>query len=377
MRIIYSRVVASFSLAMLMLVVALAPMGLPRPAAAAAPDLSCVEYLVGARICSTPDAGPAGLRYTTYDASGQATTPGSYAFLDTDGAVVTTYEGLRDGSATGLRIHQSDAGGTSRATVYNAVEAGDVFEWRQASDCFVRYMVTEVKHDPAGDPPRKLLAVAWMTYAFTGCSGAVVAITAVSVQFGGLPDLGGTSLTAPVVHGVYQIVPVGWTGATKAPERSERASSYPDLVQTTDIAEARKMRHWRDLAVPAGWTFSKAEGGGYEINPRDGYCAWYVTATGEPGLEVCADKGVRIWYGAGKAAWHNGTSVAETRVVAGRPAVVIYNKTRAYFPLTLAVYDAATRVEYTIYGQDKSLRGGNVDAVIAIARSLFEPPNAP
>ena len=67
----------------------------------------------------------------------------------------------------------------------------------------------------------------------------------------------------------------------------------------------------------------------------------------------------------------------ETRVVAGRPAAVIYNKTRAYFPLTLSVYDAATQVEYTIYGRDRSLRGGNVDAVIAIAESLFEPPNAP
>ena len=183
-------------------------------------------------------------------------------------------------------IHQNDSAGTSQADFYDLVEVGDLMEWRQASDCFVRYTITEVKDDPTGDHPRKLLAVAWMTYAFTGCSGAISPTATASFAWGPLPDLGGPGLTAPVVHGVYQIVPVGWTGATKAPERSERSSSYPDLVQTTDIAEARKMRHWREPAVPAGWTFYKADGGGYEINPVDGYCAWYVTATGEPGVEV-------------------------------------------------------------------------------------------
>ena len=113
-------------------------------------------------------------RYTTYDTTGAATTQGSYAFLTGSGddeTAVTTYEGLRDGSATGLRIHKSDAYGASQAGVYDAVAVGDVVEWREASDCFVRYPVTEVKDDPAGDPPRKLLAVKVMTYAFTGCSG--------------------------------------------------------------------------------------------------------------------------------------------------------------------------------------------------------------
>ena len=213
-----------------------------------------------------------------------------------------------------------------------------------------------------------------MTYAFTGCSGPVVADAPVTFDFGPLADLGGPGLTAPVVHGVYQIV-MGWTGATKALERSE-SSPAPPVVQTTDIAEARKMRHWRELAVPAGWAFDKAQGGGYEISPVDGYCGWYVTATGEPGLEICGKKGVRIWYGASKAAWHNGTSVRETRVVAGRPASVIYNKTDAYFPLTLRVYDAPHRSSTRSTGGTAVL-GGNVDAVIAIAESLFALPNEP
>ena len=316
------------------------------------------------------------LSYNRFDATDWARTPGSYVF-SRGGSALTTYEELREATPATLYLHQSDAHRRSRADVFAAVSVGDFFEWRQADDCWVRYQVTRPPWDRRFGPLRKGLAIEPMTYAFTGCSGPVVADTPVTFDFGPLPALGGPGLAAPVVHGVYQIVPVGWTGATKAPERSERSSSYPDLVQTRDIAEARKMRHWREPAVPTGWSFDKAEGGGYEINPVDGYCVWYVTATGEPGVEVCANKGSRIWYGAGKAAWHNGTSVAETRVVAGRPGAVIYNNTRAYFPLTLSVYDAATQVEYTIYGQDRSLLGGNVDAVIAIAESLFARPTSP
>ena len=161
------------------------------------------------------------IRYTTYDTTGAATTPGSYAFLTGSGddeTAVTTYEGLRDGTATGLRTNKSDAYGASQAGVYDAVAVGDIFEWRKANDCFVRYEVTEVKADPAGTAPRKQLAIEWMTYAFTGCSGAVVANAAASFGWGPLPDLGGTSLTAPVRHGPYQLVPAGWTGSVEEPE---------------------------------------------------------------------------------------------------------------------------------------------------------------
>ena len=120
-------------------------------------------------------------------------------------------------------IHQNDSVGTSQADFYDLVQVGDIVEWREADDCWVvRYTVTEVKDDPAGDPPRKLLAVAWMTYAFTGCSGAVAANAVASFAWGPLPALGGTSLTAPVVHGMTQIVPGDWTGAIM--ERPTRSS---------------------------------------------------------------------------------------------------------------------------------------------------------
>ena len=93
----------------------------------------------------TPDATTA-FRYDTYDTAGAVATAGSYAFLSgEDGAsVVTTYEGLRDGTTTALLIHKSDADGTSQADVYGEVAEGHLIEWLKTDDCFVRYRVTDV-----------------------------------------------------------------------------------------------------------------------------------------------------------------------------------------------------------------------------------------
>ena len=346
---------------------------------------------LGLDSCPLP---PTTLTYDTYDATGEASTPGSYAFLTegADGAmsVVTTYEGLRDGSATRLLIHTTDAAGTSQARALASLEAGDLFEWRRADDCFVRYTVEEVMEEPAGTAPRKALDVAWMTYAFTGCSGAIPsgsssgsagdsgAGTGASVIWGALPHLGGPGLTAPVVHGVYQIVPVGWTGATKAREDSEWSEPYDELIHTTDITVARTMRHWREPAVPAGWTFAKAEGGGYVFQPLDGYCAWWERAPGQTGLEVCGKKGVRIWFGVGEGESENGVRY-ETRVVAGRPAFVAYGAGPGPSYLELRVHDPDTDVEYTLQASGLRRRdarlGRTVDQSIAelivIAEGMF------
>ena len=110
-------------------------------------------------------------RYDTYDTTGAVATPGSYAFLsnpDDTSTVVTTYEALRDGTTTALLIHTSDADGAPRADVYDAVEAGDLFEWHKADDCFVRYRVTDVPEADATATHREL-GVRWETYAFQGC----------------------------------------------------------------------------------------------------------------------------------------------------------------------------------------------------------------
>ena len=109
------------------------------------------------------------LGYGGYDSTGAVTAAGSYAFLTAgdDGAMtaVTTYAGLRDGTATSLLIHQSDAAGTSRADVYDALEAGDLVEWQDADDCFVRYRVTGTSVDGVA----REFEVRPETYAFESC----------------------------------------------------------------------------------------------------------------------------------------------------------------------------------------------------------------
>ena len=179
-----------------------APTGTPSPTAEAAPAQTPTPTptpVATAAPTPTAEAAPpetpsaTAFRYDTHDTTGEVAEPGSYAFLadpaDTTSAV-TTYEALRDGTTTALLIHKSDAHGASQAALYDAVEAGDLFEWHEADDCFVRYKVNEVKPDSSGTVPRKLLAVEWMTYGFTGCSGVVSANAAATVDWGELPDLG-------------------------------------------------------------------------------------------------------------------------------------------------------------------------------------------
>ncbi len=72
--------------------------------------------------------------------------------------------------------------------------------------------------------------------------------------------------------------------------------------------------------------------------------------------------------------------IHETRLIAGRPALVSYSpgpNVSSYFSASVQIYDPATESEYRVYGKALSLRGTNIDATIAIARSLFEPPNPP
>ena len=325
---------------------------------------------------ATPDETTA-LRYNAYDAAGEAASAGSYAFLSgADGAasVVATYEGLRDGTAKRLLIHKSDTQGVSRATLYDAVAAGDFSEWRESDDCWVRYRVTEVLPDPPGSAPRKLLAVEWTTYAFTGCSGAIAADTAVVFDWGPLPDLGGPSLAVPIRHGPFQIVPEGWEGQVEEdPFRPWPANSYAKSVVTADLAEARRLPHWRDPTLPSGWTLLLASSGDPSYDPPYGYCAFWANDRGYGGVEICGgfhpspDQPV-------ESSWHGG--VVETRMIAGRPTFVVYSPPgpnhNRYYSIQVWIYDPATAAAYDVNGYDWTLTGNNVDAVIAIARSLFE-----
>ncbi len=85
---------------------------------------------------------------------------------------------------------------------------------------------------------------------------------------GELSDPGGLSLTTPAIHGVYQITPPGWTGATKTQyeEDIDDTPAYDTPVFTRSLAEARKLAHWRDSDLPAGvnWLFDRAVSGGLQ-----------------------------------------------------------------------------------------------------------------
>ena len=328
-------------------------------------------------------AADTALRYQTYDLTGTAASAGSYAFLtDADGAMsaVATYEGLRDGSTEQLLIHKADAQGTSQAALYDAVAPGDLFEWREAYDCWVRYQVSEVKPDPSGAAARALLAVERMSYAFTGCSGPIAADAAVLLAWGSLPDLGGPSLAAPLVHGPYQLVPEGWNGAVREPKTYDSPGySATNPIYTEDLAEARRLPYWRNPALPTGWTFSWATAGDVSA-PTYGYWAVFAAERGGHGVTIF---GYYADYRGHpeEASWRNARGAFETRTIAGRPARVAYSPPGPshddFFPVTVWIYDPSTEAEYVVLGKVKSLRGSNVDVVIAIARSLFEKADIP
>ena len=320
------------------------------------------------------------LCYSIYDVAGESAAMGSYAFLSDSGdaaGVVDTYEGLRNGTASRLLIHKADAQGVSQATFYDAVAAGDFFEWREADDCWVRYRVTKVLPDPPSAAPRKLLAVEWTTYAFSGCSGAIAADAAVAFDWGPLPDLGGPSLIAPIRHGPFQIVPEGWEGPVEEdPFRPWPGNSYANPVFTADLAEARQLPYWRDPALPPGWTLLSASSGDPSHDPPYGYCASWANDRGYRGVGICGgfhpspDQPV-------ESSWHGGRGgVVETRMIAGRPAFVVYSPAgpnhNRYYSIQVWIYDPVTVAAYDVNGYDWTLNGSNIDAVIAIARSLFD-----
>ena len=328
----------------------------------------------------TPVApGPTTFRYDTYDTTGAVATPGSYAFLsdpDDPSTAVTTYEGLRDGTATALLIHTSDADGASRADLYDAVEAGDLFEWRQADDCFVRYLVTEVKPDPTGAVPRKALVVQWTIYAFTGC-GESIASSPVSIIWGPQPALGGDTLTVPVMVGIHQLVPENWTGAVRDIAH-EAAPGGSHLIQQANPSTAvlSELDYWREPKIPEGWSLAYISAG-TSSDPYQGFSAIYSPTEGI-GISLefhgyfLSHRNWQVPSGSTSSG-----VVVEARVIAGRPALIEYSppgdSNDAYRPTTISIMDLATESGYTLTAYDSTLK--NIDTLIAIASSLFaEPP---
>ena len=323
----------------------------------------------------TPAPGGPVMRYDRFDPTGEASTPGSYAFLMPDGdttRVVETYEELRTES-TVMRVHTTDADGVSHTAFYDGVGVGDLVEWRASHDCWARYQVTSTPAGVLATPTREF-GVEWMTYTFTGCGGTIRANTAASVDFGPLPDLGGTSLGAPVVHGPFQIVPGDWTGEVKWTEihPAPGRSSDHAAAHVTSLAAARALPYWRDLP---GWTLRHATSGGTS-DPVYGYCARFETDSGDA-VEICGGHAGGK-YGQAQSV-QSGGRVTETRSISGFPVVVNYlpaglPQSHRINPIKAYVYDRDTDSLYEVSGLSYSLRGTNVERVLGVVSSLSAGP---
>ncbi len=334
------------------------------------------------------------LRYARLDATGEVAEAGEWAILGAGGEVLATWEGLRSEAAT-LRVHQTDAGGTSWASEFGAVSEGDLFEWRKASDCWVRYHVTGDPVRPSGGSGRWEFPVEWMTYAAAegdSCTGDVGAAAVLSMDEAAPSVIPAIAVAGPVLHGPYQFYPVGWAGdrarrtmhlpahargaqtaAVVVPNRS------PDAVTSDPAEAARLFPYWRTPALPAGWTLSYAESGA-PYSPVYGHCAMYNNDRGFFGVEICIYH--KLYRGGFQEALsEDGETVFDFHVIDGRPAIVWYSpRGPAHDPLASIitfVFDPETELEYRVWGYGSSLIGWDTDAALEIARSLLPSADSP
>ena len=357
---------------------------------------------------ATHDAASLGLpwclRYDRLDAAGEVASAGEWAILGGNGEALTTWEGLRSGAAT-LRVHETDAGGTSWASEFGAVAVNDLFEWREASDCWVRYRVAGAPAAPPISPGRWEFPIEWMTYAATGagCTGAVGSGTVLRADEAAPDVIPAAGIASPLRHGAWLLIPTDWSGRREATgkdgdslratgnivepklavpaqgqvEGNPGATGYfaPSRVETSDIAEARRLIPlWRDPVLPAGWRLDRAEAG-TDDSPVSGYSAWYVNAHGYPAVWIRvfhADvQPLYKWAPRGAAS----ALVDEARSIDGHAILVEYSPpgpNHSRLALTkVQIFNAGMGVVYWLRGQDRSLQGSRIDPVIEIGRSLY------
>ena len=256
----------------------------------------------GEALAQPPPAPPpprAALRYGPLDATGEAATPGSYAFLDADGEAIPSWARLRN--AATLRVHRTDADGEDRAALYGGAAAGDlVVEGRTADDCWIRFRATAAPATPPPGSARWEFPVEWTAYARAGCADAARAGAGAAVAWGAPPDLRTADIASPVRHGPWLLVPTDWEGLPAArsgralrlageavePQSPEAAAAPYPPAETADPDEARRLIPlWRDPALPEGWTLAGAEIGTRNAPPL-GYRARYADAQGRTALQI-------------------------------------------------------------------------------------------
>jgi len=340
-------------------------------------------------------ATPAPVRYNRLDATGAVTAAGSYAFLGAASApgaggaggasgasgasgapkVLTTWEDLHS-EATTLRVHQSDAGGASRAAEFGEVATGDIVEWRKAADCWVRYRVTAVPARPASGSSRWEFPVEWLAYAATGagCTGTVPAASALDVDVDSSAVIQSPEIVSPVRYGPYLLYPPGWTGALE--ERAlvsgsgsatgQAASGTTSSWPSDDPAVVRRHSLWSDPDVPDGWTLGYAW-----AQSSDRLLGFYDNADGVHILVTTITKlKTRPAYHFRVSTGSEG-EVFETRMIDGHPALLKYDPARSRRSSTsVKIFNRATGIQYTAYTVHSSANG--LASTIAIARSLYQ-----
>ena len=310
---------------------------------------------------ASPTPAPVVMRYGAPASDGVVDEAGEYAFLAADGSAVTTYGGLRQDAAR-LVIHERDADGESWAAFYDAVAAGDHFEWREADDCWVRYFVDDAPPAPA-DAPVRVFGVRRYGYAYTGCDGAIAA-TGERAWTWAPPGVRSPDVAVPVRHGPWLLVPRGdWSGVLE------------DMVQVRSLAvggadgTAWHPRPFPEPRVPEGWT------GGVGIAPH-GYLEGFYSD--EEGFALLITIALRYYLpmyeytgeGVGPDAY-----VQEIRIIDGRTALLRYSaEPRVITSTFVSIYDNASGIEYITGGYASGLRN-DIEATIEIARTLV--PIAP
>ena len=298
--------------------------------------------------------------------------PAQLADADTQSGAAPAYEALRDGTATALRIHATDADGVSRAAFLDTVEAGDLFEWREAGDCFVRYRVTSMA--AASGTSTREFGVKSFTDAYAGCSGVVTVDGDHRIDWSP-PVISSRALTSPVRHGLYHLIPSSWAGTTAEPV----FPPLPDHVAAIRDLPCCDEPHpwWREAEVPEGWTLAGVTWGG-ETDPTHGYSAWYRNEHGDAGVEILVGYWARDQYRWPFPVWADTALVREPRIIDGHHALVQYSPAGLrHEPRRLPevwLFNEETRMFYLVIAWDPRLAGSDPAATIEIARSLFEPP---
>ena len=319
------------------------------------------------------------LTYGAPSWTGIVDAPGEHAFFTNSGPAIT-YEGLRN-DVVQVVIHKQDAGGVSRDAIYDDVEAGDDFEWREASDCWVRYLVERVMPDPT-DMPLKVLAVKRYGYAYTGCSGTV-SLTGNRTLTWIPPNIQSPDITVPVRHGIWLLLPQAywnrsdWDGVDGVYEErvplsgSLQATGANQPEVSTDLTAVQQHSLWRTPDLPAGWRLSWGMVG---YDGLDGYQAIYRNERGGIGAEIYVYR-PRVQPKEIHVTSIKTSSIAETRIINDRQAIVKYSPSGSTAQeTTVWLFDDTAGISYVVVGLDGALRG-MPDGIINVTRSLFGGEN--